>query len=178
MTEKALFLDRDGIINIDTGYIHTVEAFTFMPGIFRLCHLFAKHDYRIFVVTNQSGIGRGYYKASDFHTLTAWMVEVFQAEGITIAGVYHCPHTPDKKCHCRKPNTGMVEAALQDYPALSLKRSWMVGDKQSDIDLAHNSGIGHTIAIGKNALHHATYQFETIEACVAFLEENEDKIAL
>jgi len=162
--QKALFLDRDGIINIDHGYVSKIEDFEFTEGIFDLVRLFANADYMIFVVTNQSGIGRGYYSEEDFTVLTEWMIKKFNAEGITIKEVYYCPHSPEEKCHCRKPEIGMIEDAMQAYD-IDLSNSWMIGDKQSDIDLAVNASIGKSVYIGNNLIENSTYKFKSIKAC-------------
>ncbi len=172
---RALFLDRDGIINVDHGYVYKIEDFEFTEGIFELLELFTKRGYLLFIVTNQSGIGRGYYTHKEFKTLTDWMVKTLHENGIDIKEVQHCPHKPDKNCHCRKPNVGMIENILTHYD-IDLKRSWMIGDKQSDIDLAHNAYIGSTIAINRKQLEHYDYTFTTIQECTAYLEENKDKI--
>ena len=161
---KALFLDRDGIINIDHGYVSKVEDFEFVEGIFDLVRYFTDAGYLIFVVTNQSGIGRGYYKEEDFSVLTQWMINAFKDENIHIEKVYHCPHSPEEKCHCRKPETRMIEQAVESYD-IDLSNSWMIGDKQSDIDLAINAGIGNSVYIGNKQIKHSTYSFTSIEAC-------------
>ena len=162
--KKALFLDRDGIINVDHGYVYNIEDFEFVDGIFDLVKLFADAGYLIFVVTNQSGIGRGYYSEEDFTVLTDWMVEAFKKKEIKIEKVCHCPHCPEDRCHCRKPETGMIEQALEDYP-IDLAHSWLIGDKQSDIDLAMNAGIGSSIYIGNKNITNATYYFNSILEC-------------
>ena len=162
--KKALFLDRDGIINVDHGYVYKIEDFEFSDGIFDLVKLFTDAGYLIFVVTNQSGIGRGYYSEEDFITLSNWMVEEFKNKGIKIEKVYHCPHLPEDKCHCRKPQTGMIEQALADYP-IDLTHSYIIGDKQSDIDLAKNSNIQNSIYIGNKNITNATYYFNSILEC-------------
>ena len=164
MKTKALFLDRDGIINIDHGYVYKIEDFEFTEGIFDLVKLFTDAGYLIFVVTNQSGIGRGYYSEEDFTILTNWMIEEFKKQALKIEKVYYCPHSPEDKCHCRKPQTGMIEQALADYP-VDLANSWLIGDKQSDIDLARNAGLGKSVYIGNNTIKNCTYKFITIEAC-------------
>ena len=161
---KALFLDRDGIINIDHGYVSKIKDFEFVEGIFDLVKLFSDKGYLIFVVTNQSGIGRGYYKEKDFSLLTEWMVKKFEEHGIDIAQVFHCPHTPETKCHCRKPETGMIEKAMETY-TIDLSHSWMIGDKQSDIDLANNAKIGTSVYIGHQNITQATYCFSDIKTC-------------
>jgi D-glycero-D-manno-heptose 1,7-bisphosphate phosphatase len=175
--KKALFLDRDGIINVDHGYVYKIEDFEFVEGIFDLIRLFSNAGYLIFVVTNQSGISRGYYKEEDFAKLTEWMLMKFSEQGITIEKVLYCPHRPEAACSCRKPATGMIKEALENYP-IDLSHSWLIGDKQSDIDLAKNADIGTSVAIGKKKIHRYTYHFESIFACKEFLEENHDKILL
>jgi D-glycero-D-manno-heptose 1,7-bisphosphate phosphatase len=173
--QKALFLDRDGIINIDHGYVSKIEDFEFNEGIFDFLQLFIKEGYILFIVTNQSGIGRGYYTLEDFNILTKWMLLELQKKAITIASVQACIHSPEALCSCRKPATGMVDNILKKYD-IDLKNSWMIGDKQSDIDLAHNASIGHTIAIGKNKIINSEYFFETILECKDYLEANQAKI--
>ena len=167
---KALFLDRDGIINIDHGYVSTIDGFEFSEGIFELLEYFRDAGYLLFVITNQSGIGRGYYKESDFHRLTEWMVGEFERENIMIEKVFYCPHTPDAMCHCRKPDIGMIEKAIAEYP-LDLKRSWMIGDKSSDIALANNAGIGNSIYIGEKLSYTATLSFTSVYACGQYFKE-------
>ena len=173
--QKALFLDRDGIINVDHGYVSDIEDFEFSEGIFALLECFRDAGYLLFVITNQSGFGRGYYTESDFHTLTTWMIEAFMSKGIAIEKVFYCPHTPDNHCHCRKPDIGMIEQALSEYP-LDLKHSWMIGDKVSDITLAANAGIGNAIYIGDAPLPRATLSFASISACTRYFQENKGKI--
>ena len=174
---KALFLDRDGVINIDHGYVSKIENFEFSEGIFEFIKLFHRHGYKLFIVTNQSGIGRGYYTQKDFETLTSWMLEEFTKLGIEILSVEHCNHAPEENCSCRKPQTGMVDRILENYN-VDLANSWMIGDKQSDIDLAHNSNIKHTIAIGERKINNVDHVFKTIAECRGYFEENQDKIVL
>ena len=172
---KALFLDRDGIINIDHGYVYKIEDFKFVEGIFDLVQYFSDAGYLIFVVTNQSGIGRGYYSEEDFMTLSKWMIEKFDDRKITIEKVYHCPHSPDTKCHCRKPETGMIDEAVKAYD-IDLSNSWMIGDKHSDIALAQNANIGHSIYIGVEKSNEATFSFFSLEEAKSYFQENKGKI--
>lgn len=138
----ALFLDRDGVVNIEKNYLHKIEEFEFMEGIFDLCHKYQKLGYLIVIVTNQSGIARGYYSEEDFASLTRWMVDVFEREGISIAQVLHCPHHPDISgaCSCRKPEPGMLLEAAKAH-AIDLEHSVMVGDSERDIVAAHRAGV-------------------------------------
>ncbi|MEA1953485.1 MAG: D-glycero-beta-D-manno-heptose 1,7-bisphosphate 7-phosphatase [Campylobacterota bacterium] len=173
--QKALFLDRDGIINVDHGYVYKIEDFEFSEGIFELLHLFINKGYLLFIVTNQSGIGREYYSVEAFNILTVWMKENFQKRGIHIEDVQYCPHTPNEHCHCRKPHIGMIENILTHYN-IDLNASWMIGDKQSDIELAINANIGTSIAITEKELKHFNYTFTSVALCTKYMEENKDKI--
>lgn len=140
--KKALFLDRDGVINIELNYLYKVEDFKFIDGIFELCRHYQNLGYLIIVVTNQSGIARGYYDEADFEKLTEWMIKEFAKEGIEIAKVYHCPHHPDisGECSCRKPQPGMILQAQKEF-GIDLNSSILVGDKERDIEAAIEAGI-------------------------------------
>ena len=147
--DKALFLDRDGVINIDHGYIYQPEKFEFIEGVFEACRQFQQAGYKIIVVTNQSGIGRGYYSEQDFHKLTAWMVAQFKQNQVDILDVYFCPHHPEKanppykqNCDCRKPQPGMLIHGSAEH-SLNPKTSIMVGDKSSDMKAAIAAEFGH-----------------------------------
>ena len=140
--KKALFLDRDGVINVELHYLYKIEKFKFIEGIFELCRYYQTQGYLIFVVTNQSGIARGYYNESDFNILTSWMTQEFQKEAVNITKVYYCPHHPDisGECSCRKPKNGMILKAKNEYD-LDLRNSVLIGDKESDIEAAKSAGI-------------------------------------
>jgi D-glycero-D-manno-heptose 1,7-bisphosphate phosphatase len=154
----ALFLDRDGVINIEKNYVHLIEDFEFNEGIFDLCRVALKKNMPIVVVTNQSGIGRGYYSEEQFHILTDWMKERFEEMGAPITAVYYCPDHPEfgighykKDSFNRKPNPGMILRARDDLN-LDLSRSMLIGDKLSDIIAAKNAGIGFSLQICSNIL--------------------------
>lgn len=167
MNPKALFIDRDGIINQDFGYVSSVEDFKFTDGIFELLACFARAGYILVVVTNQSGIGRGYYNQSDFELLTKWMIERFAERKIKIKDVFFCPHAPEDQCRCRKPNTGMIESAVIAHN-IDLSRSWMIGDKLSDVQLARNSGISKAIFIGVQGGEIADLHFDSVRVCADY----------
>lgn len=146
---KALFLDRDGVINYDPGYVYRIDDFEFMPGIFEALAGFIELGYEIFIVTNQSGIGRGYYSQSDFTKLCEYMVGEFSSRGIEIRHIYHCPHTPSDNCNCRKPKPGMILQAMSEFN-IDAKNSLMIGDKPSDLEAARNAGVENGYLIGQN----------------------------
>ncbi|MBN1987180.1 MAG: HAD family hydrolase [Prolixibacteraceae bacterium] len=145
---KALFLDRDGTINIEKNYVYKIEDFEFQPGIFELISDYQKKGFLIFVVTNQSGIARGLYTEKNYQSLTRWMISRFMQEGIIIAKVYHCPHHPEitGECFCRKPNPGMILKAIDEYK-IDRVNSVLIGDKKSDILAGKKAGIGKNIYI-------------------------------
>jgi D-glycero-D-manno-heptose 1,7-bisphosphate phosphatase len=143
---RALFLDRDGVINIDKSYVSKIEDFEFCDGVFEVLKKFQKMGFLLIIVTNQSGIGRGYYTDEDFATLTAWKLDEFKKRDIFIDEVYHCNHDPDSGCGCRKPAPGMLMAACEKFD-IDMENSWMIGDKKSDIDAAYNAGVKNTILI-------------------------------
>ena len=143
--KKALFLDRDGVINVEKEYLYKIEDFEFIDGIFEICRYFLSLDYKIIVVTNQSGIARGYYTKDDFTKLTQWMNDMFLKQNIVISKVYYCPHHPDISglCSCRKPNAGMLLDAQKEFD-LDLKNSVIIGDKERDIEAGINAGLKRT----------------------------------
>lgn len=137
---KAVFLDRDGVINYDKNYVYKIADFVFIPGVFEALRGFSELGYLLFIVTNQSGIGRGYYTLNDFLTLNEWMLENFKKQGIEIKKVYFCPHAPQLNCPCRKPKPGMILQAKAEFN-VDLGASILVGDKDSDIQAGKNAGI-------------------------------------
>jgi D-glycero-D-manno-heptose 1,7-bisphosphate phosphatase len=150
---KALFLDRDGVINRELGYVYRREDFHFRDGIFQLCRAATTLGYGLVVSTNQAGIARGYYTESDFHILTSWMVGEFAREGVTIARVYYCPYHPVHgvgKYRCdsprRKPNPGMLLQAQAEL-SLDLRLSVLIGDQLSDIQAGTAAGVGTQILL-------------------------------
>ncbi len=143
---KAVFLDRDGVINIEKDYAHKTEDFEFLTGVFEAVKHFNELGFIVVVVTNQSGIARGYYTNDDFWRLTEYMVGKFERHGAKIAKVYHCPHGPEEGCDCRKPNPGMLLAAQKKFD-IDMQNSWMIGDKEGDIKAALSAGVGHTVLV-------------------------------
>jgi len=146
MPIKTIFLDRDGVINKDINYLHKIDDFEFIDGIFDVCLYFQNLGYKIIIITNQSGISRGYYTESDYQKLTQWMLEQFQYKNVNILDVFHCPHGPDSTCDCRKPKPGMLIEAKINHN-IDMEKSWMIGDKERDIRAANDAGIINTILV-------------------------------
>lgn len=144
--QKAIFLDRDGVVNVEKDYVCKIEEFEFIEGLFETLKEFQKLGYLLFIITNQSGIGRGYYSIEDFKVLTTWMLNEFKKQNIEIAQVEFCPHSPDEVCECRKPKAGMIKNILKNFD-VDLEHSWLIGDKDSDIACAKNANIKNTIQV-------------------------------
>jgi D-glycero-D-manno-heptose 1,7-bisphosphate phosphatase len=159
---RALFLDRDGVINEDYGYVHKIEDFHFREGIFDVCRAAQRERMNIIVVTNQAGIGRGYYSGDDFQKLTSYMIDMFALEQIYISDVYHCPYHPDhgighykRASFCRKPHPGMLVTACSNHN-INPRHSLMIGDRESDRDAAMALGIPFYVDASKTGwAHHA-----------------------
>ncbi len=146
--QKAIFLDRDGVINIDKAYVSKIEDFEFCEGVFEALRHFQSLGYLLIIVTNQSGIGRGYYSEEEFQKLTGWMREALLHVNINIDAVYYCPHAPEENCACRKPKSGMLEEAIRTFN-IDVKDSWMIGDKSTDMQAAQGVGIDNTILLSQ-----------------------------
>jgi rfaE bifunctional protein nucleotidyltransferase chain/domain len=153
---KAAFLDRDGVINRDDGYVYRWEDFKFMPGAIEGMRLLMEAGYAIVIVTNQSGLARGYYSREQYQQLNVAIQQYLEDHGVKLAGVYHCPHHPDGvvpalsiDCQCRKPAPGMILQAASEL-AINLKASLLIGDKSSDIKAAIAAGIGSSYLVKSN----------------------------
>ena len=158
--KPAVFFDRDGVLNVDTGYVYRWEDVVWIPGAIETIRYFNERGYLTFVVTNQSGIARGYYTEEDMRHLHERMNLELQSHGAHIDAFYFCPHHPDAlleeyrgECDCRKPQAGMIRKALTEW-FVDTEASFLVGYKQSDIDAAKTAGISGYLFTGKNL-----YQF-------------------
>jgi len=147
MKARALFLDRDGVINHEVGYLHRSEEVRFVEGIFPLCRLARSLGYKLVVVTNQSGIARGFYSTEHFEQLMAWFRVRFECEQAPLDAVYHCPFHPEhgvgefrREHEDRKPGPGMLLRAARDLD-LDLNRSVLIGDRCSDVAAANAAGV-------------------------------------
>lgn len=142
---NAIFLDRDGTINVEKDYLYRIEDFEFLPGVIEALKALQSAGFKLIIITNQSGIARGYYSEEDFQKLNAWMIEELLTHGIEIAAVYYCPHHPDAKiekykedCSCRKPKLGMYEQAIKDFD-INLEGSYAIGDKIRDCSICETT---------------------------------------
>ena len=147
MSERALFLDRDGVINQEVGFLYRPDQVRFVDGVFSLCRTAQALGYRLIVVTNQSGIGRGLYTTDHFETLMEWMRGELRRENIELDAVYHCPYHPEhglgdfKREHeDRKPSPGMLRRGAREF-SLDLGQSVMIGDRCSDVAAANAAGL-------------------------------------
>ncbi|HTQ35604.1 MAG TPA: D-glycero-beta-D-manno-heptose 1,7-bisphosphate 7-phosphatase [Steroidobacteraceae bacterium] len=149
----AVFLDRDGVVNVDKGHVHQVQDFEFMPDALTACRQLACAGFALVVVTNQAGIARGWYGIEDFLRLSEWMAARFLEAGAPLDGIYFCPHHPwgsvpalAEQCACRKPEPGLILTAAEDL-RLDLSRSALVGDKWSDIAAGKRAGVGSCLLL-------------------------------
>lgn len=177
---RALFLDRDGVINYDGGYTSSIEGFRFIDGIFDLCREAKRLEYLLIVVTNQAGIGRGHYSEQDFFMLTEWMRKRFEKEEAPITDVFYCPYHPEhgighykRDSFDRKPNPGMLFQAAKKH-GLDLNHSIMVGDKDSDMQASQKAGVGvrcyYSTGEGNDLKPDAaTHNISSLQECISLL---------
>ncbi|SEA65122.1 D-alpha,beta-D-heptose 1,7-bisphosphate phosphatase [Desulfuromusa kysingii] len=179
---KAIFLDRDGTINVDKGYLYRCDEFSFLPGVPQALKRLQDAGYLLVVVTNQSGVARGYYQMSDVETLHRYMQEQLLGFGVMLAGVYVCPHHPEGvverfscDCDCRKGKPGMLLNAAQDLN-INLPQSFMVGDKISDLEAGHRAGCCPLLLIDKTANKESLNFPDSCEAVFENLEQVADYV--
>jgi D-glycero-D-manno-heptose 1,7-bisphosphate phosphatase len=183
---KAAFLDRDGVINVDKGYVYRWEDFEFIAGAIEGLRLLQRLEYRLVIVTNQSGVARGYYSVADVNQLSATVVTHLREQGVAIAGVYFCPHHPAgevaefaRECECRKPMPGMITRASSEL-GVDLSSSVLIGDKPSDIEAATSAGVGQAFlitdevdpAVAPTPLDGVAGRFPSLLECARFLARN------
>jgi D-glycero-D-manno-heptose 1,7-bisphosphate phosphatase len=170
---RAAFLDRDGVINRDTGYVHHVRDFEILPGVVRALQRLQAADFALIVVSNQSGLARGLFDESAYEALTQNLHDTLAGDGISLNGVYHCPHLPDAAvsrfrldCDCRKPLPGMLLRAITDHN-IDSGASLLVGDKASDIAAGRAALVGRCYLVGAETSSNADAVYADLEACVA-----------
>ena len=172
MKARALFLDRDGVVNEEVGYLHRAEEVRFVDGIFSLCRTAVELGYRLIVVTNQAGIARGYYTEADFEVLMEFMRGELRSGGVELDAVYYCPFHPEhgvgkyKQEHeDRKPGTGMLRRGAREF-GVELSESVLVGDRCSDVAAANAAGLRQAFLIGGTEAGECGGRFVRVESLV------------
>lgn len=173
----ALFLDRDGIVNVDSGYVWEIEKFQFQEKIFDLCNYFKDRNYKIVIVTNQSGIGRGFFSLSDFHKLNNWMFSRFEEEGCRIDLLLASTLDPNdtnaslREKNFRKPSPGMFLAA-QEILNLDLENSLIIGDNESDMEAGSRVGVKNRFLVSQDHVQLGNLNaFSNLPSCLIRLRE-------
>jgi D-glycero-D-manno-heptose 1,7-bisphosphate phosphatase len=181
---KAVFVDRDGTINVEKGHVHKIEDFELIPGSVEALKLLTQHGIKIYIITNQAGIAKGYYTEADFYKLTDFMTDQFHKKGIKLEKVLYCPHHPEGiipeysiNCNCRKPDIGLVNNILKQE-GFQPSEVALIGDKNSDIEVGHKLGIRTYLVLTGYGLEHqvntkATYIKKNICEAVQHLLELE-----
>lgn len=150
--KRAVFLDRDGTVNEEVGYLRDLGKLRLIPGAGAAIKRLNESGFAVILVTNQSGVARGYFSESFVHETHALLEKMLKEEGARLDGIYYCPHHPTAGdsnytmiCDCRKPGTGLIDRAARDL-ALDIKNSFVVGDKWSDVELGQRAGA-HTVLV-------------------------------
>jgi D-glycero-D-manno-heptose 1,7-bisphosphate phosphatase len=169
MSHRAVFLDRDGTINEEVGYVNHIERFHLLPRVGQAIRLLNQHGWKAVVITNQSGVARGYFPESLVHEIHQRMKELLKKEGAHLDGIYYCPHHPDvgvppyrQRCRCRKPATGLVEEAVKELN-LDTSASYVVGDRGMDIEFGHQVGAKGILVLtgyGKGEWEYSSNQWK------------------
>jgi len=146
MAHKVVFLDRDGTINEEVGYVNHIERFNLLPRAGQAIRLLNQQGWKAVVITNQSGVARGYFSESLVHQVHQKMRDLLKKEGAHLDGIYYCPHHPDigvppyrQTCRCRKPATGLIEEAVKELD-LDTSQSYMIGDRWADVEFGRRVG--------------------------------------
>lgn len=141
---NAVFIDRDGTITHDIGYVHKIEDFKLLPNAIKGLKLLKK--YRLFIVTNQSGIGKGFFTLKDFFNYNKMVLAELNKNNIKIQKTYYCPHAPEDSCSCRKPKTKFLKGAEKEF-SIDLNKSFVIGDKKADVELGRNAGCKSVLVL-------------------------------
>lgn len=175
MSRRAAFLDRDGVLNEDRGYVHRPEDFVLLPGVPAGLARLQRLGYALIVITNQSGIGRGYFDEAALAILHDTLRARLAATHVEITGIYHCPHAPQDDCDCRKPAPGLIRRAVAEHD-IDVARSILIGDKASDLAAGRAAGVGACFLVRSSphwdasAADRADAVFDDLAACAAWLE--------
>lgn len=137
---KAVFLDRDGTINVDFGYVYEKDKLEFVPGVLEALVKIQSAGFKLIIITNQSGIGRGYFSLDQYRDFEKYMLKQMNESGVSIDRVYFCPHKPQDHCDCRKPNIALYENAVKEFD-IDWKSSYVVGDNERDLAVCNLKDI-------------------------------------
>lgn len=148
MKDKAVFIDRDGTINVDVDFLDDPKDFRIYPTVANGIKLLNKNGFKIIIVSNQSGVGRGYFSEAIVEKIHETMKYELAKKGAKIDAIYYCPHHPEVGCDCRKPKTGLLDRAVLDLD-IDIKHSYLIGDRMRDIEAGHKMGC-KTILIPEN----------------------------
>lgn len=149
MMTKAVFLDRDGTINVDYGYVYREQDLTLITGVADGLRKLQSSGFLLIIITNQSGVGRGYFSKDDVNIFNKKLIDELDNYGVKITDVFTCFHSPEDKCTCRKPAPNMILEALKKYN-VDPEKSFMIGDKNSDVEAGQASGIKAFLLTDKN----------------------------
>lgn len=155
--QKAIFLDRDGTINVDHGYVYKFEELEFIQGVESSLKMLQNAGFLLIIITNQSGVGRGYFSEADACKFNQHLIDELQKEAIRITDVFMCPHAPEDKCDCRKPSPKLILEAIEKYD-IDASASFMLGDKQSDVDCGENAGVASYLIDKQHSIEYWTKQ--------------------
>ena len=168
--KKIAFLDRDGVVNVDFGYVHSSENFKLLEGFLEGAAYLINQNYKLVIITNQAGIAKSYYSEKEFINFSHWVFEYLKQMGVSISSTYYCPHHPDYtgECVCRKPQPQMILQALDDYDA-SPNDCLFVGDKISDMEAAASARIKRSHRLTESILSLPTYKY-SVGSWAKFIE--------
>ena len=174
---KAIFFDRDGVITEDIGYVHKIEDFKLIPNAIEGLKLLK--NYKLIFITNQSGIGRGYFKFEDFLNYNNRVIEELKKYSIKIEKTYVCPHKPDDNCECRKPKTKLLKNAEKEFK-IDLEKSFFIGDKKIDVEMGHNAGCKSILVLTGNGMKerensNADYVAKDLVEAAKWIKENDNE---
>ena len=162
MSVKSVFIDRDGTINVNVEYLDNPDDLMIYPDVGKGIKQLQDHGFKIIVITNQSGIARGYYTKETLQSIHKRLLKELAKEGASIDDIFYCPHHPDDGCDCRKPNTGLFEQAIKKHD-INVKQSYVIGDRMIDVEAGHCLGLKTVLIPENEELVEAERKLSTIE---------------
>jgi D-glycero-D-manno-heptose 1,7-bisphosphate phosphatase len=172
MSKKAVFLDRDGTLIEDKGYMRNCDEIKLLTGVIEALSTLKKSGFELIIISNQSGIGRGLITKAEVEEINKYLTNLLISQGISLTAIYYCPHTPDDKCFCRKPNPGMVLLALNQYN-INPKESFFVGDKHTDVETAINAGVNPVLISTNSKLEKNNHPIVVVDSLLTWVKSIE-----